>query len=125
MAECAATSSALAELDHARILQLLANLVGNAIKFTPAGGRVVVHLEGTETELRFLVRDTGPGSRADHLESIFERFHQIERGDGRGVGLGLYISKCIVQGHGGHIWAESRPGEGSSFWFTLPLHHVG
>jgi signal transduction histidine kinase len=121
VAEGVAESSAPAELDHARILQVLANLVGNAIKFTPAGGSVVVHFERTEEEMRFAVRDTGSGIRVDDLESIFDRFHQVERRDGRGVGLGLYISKCIVQGHGGHIWAESRSGEGSTFRFTLPV----
>jgi len=121
VAETPPGPSTVAELDHARILQVLANLVGNAIKFTPSGGSVVVRFERTEQELRFAVRDTGRGISADQLESIFERFHQIEKRDGRGVGLGLYISKCIVQGHGGRIWVESRPGEGSSFWFTLPV----
>lgn len=122
VAESTTAPAAIAELDHARILQVVANLVGNAIKFTPSGGTVVVHLERTEQELCFAVRDTGRGISPDQLESIFERFHQVGKRDGRGVGLGLYISKCIVQGHGGRIWAESRPGEGSSFWFTLPIH---
>jgi signal transduction histidine kinase len=121
VAECDSGPSVIAELDHARILQVLANLVANAIKFTPAGGNVVVRLDHTEHELRFVVRDTGIGISPDHLESVFERFRQIEKRDGRGVGLGLYISKCIVQGHGGHIWAESRQGEGSTFRFTLPI----
>jgi signal transduction histidine kinase len=122
VAEMAPAPTTIAELDHARILQVLANLVGNAIKFTPAGGRVVVHFEHNPQELRFTVRDTGQGISARDLESVFERFRQLEKRDGRGVGLGLYISKCIVQGHGGHIWAESRPGEGSTFCFTLPVH---
>jgi signal transduction histidine kinase len=121
VAELAPESAAIAELDHARILQVLANLVGNAIKFTPSGGRVVVQLEQSPQELRFVVRDTGQGIGADDLEAVFERFRQGEKRDGRGVGLGLYISKCIVQGHGGHIWAESQPGKGSTFSFTLPL----
>jgi len=124
-AESAPASSANAELDPARILQVLANLIGNAIKFTPPGGSVVVQFERTEQELRFAVRDTGRGIRADQLQSIFERFHQVEKREGQGVGLGLYISKCIVQGHGGHIWAESRPGEGSTFVFTLPITEQG
>jgi len=114
--------AAVAEIDHARVLQVLVNLIGNAIKFTPSGGSVVVQLERTEHELRFSVRDTGRGISADQLGSVFERFHPVEKRDGSGVGLGLYISKCIVQGHGGHIWVESRPGEGSTFWFTLPIH---
>jgi signal transduction histidine kinase len=123
VAESPPGPGATAELDHARILQVLANLVGNAIKFTPAGGSVVVHFERNDKELCFAVRDTGRGISAAHLESVFERFQQIEKGDARGVGLGLYISKCIVQGHGGHIWAESRPNEGSTFRFTLPIRH--
>lgn len=115
------TASSVAEFDPARILQVLANLVGNAIKFTPAGGTVVVHLERAADELRFAVRDTGVGIPREHLDTVFERFRQVNRDDRRGVGLGLYISKCIVQGHGGRIWAESGPTAGSTFWFTLPV----
>ena len=72
--------------------------------------------------MRFAVSDTGVGIPADKLEAVFERFLQITKNDRRGVGLGLYISKCIVQGHGGRIWAESKSGEGSTFCFTLPIH---
>jgi signal transduction histidine kinase len=107
--------------DPARVLQVLANLLGNAIKFTPAGGKVVVRLERTGDELAFAVIDTGIGIAEDRLEDIFERFLQVDATDRRGLGLGLYISKCIVQGHGGRIWAESRLGEGSAFHFTLPV----
>ncbi|MFL5307051.1 MAG: sensor histidine kinase [Polyangia bacterium] len=117
--------SPVAEFDAARILQVLANLVGNAIKFTPRGGRVAVHLESGGQELRFAVRDTGVGIPPEHLDTVFERFRQVDRGDRRGVGLGLYISKCIVQGHGGRIWAESGPDQGSTFWFTLPIAPFG
>jgi signal transduction histidine kinase len=124
VAEVVAAPS-LVELDPARILQVLANLVGNAIKFTPPGGSIVVQVQLAEEGLQFAVRDTGVGIPADYLETVFERFRQVVRGDGRGVGLGLYISKCIVQGHGGRIWAESRPGEGSSFSFTLPVQTHG
>jgi len=113
--------SSLADFDAARILQVLANLVGNALKFTPRGGSVVVHLDRVADELQFAVRDTGPGIASEHLDSVFERFRQVDRDDRRGVGLGLYISKCIVQGHGGRIWAESVAGEGTTFWFTLPV----
>jgi signal transduction histidine kinase len=120
-AEIAPAPVAIAELDHARILQVLANLVGNAIKFTAPGGSVIVRFEQSSQELRFTVRDTGRGISAEDLPSVFERFRQGEKRDGRGVGLGLYISKCIVQGHGGHIGVESRPGEGSTFSFTLPM----
>jgi signal transduction histidine kinase len=111
----------LAALDAARILQVLINLVSNAIKFTSTDGKVVVHVERTGEELYFAVRDTGVGVPSDKLSSIFERFAQVDRDDRRGVGLGLYISKCIVQGHGGRIWAESKVGEGSTFCFTVPI----
>jgi signal transduction histidine kinase len=107
-------------LDSARIFQVLINLLSNAVKFTPRGGKIVVHLERVGPDLCFAVRDTGVGIPADRLESVFERFVQV-RDDRRGMGLGLYISKCIVEGHGGRIWVESTPGHGSSFLFTLPL----
>ncbi len=107
--------------DPARILQVLVNLIGNALKFTAAGGRVIVSADRSGDEILFSVRDTGRGIPADQLEAVFERFLQIQKNDRRGVGLGLYISKCIVQGHGGRIWVESRIGEGSNFCFTIPL----
>jgi len=109
-----------AAFDPARILQVLTNLLSNATKFTPAHGKVVVRVERVDEELRFAVSDTGVGIPPDKLEAVFVRFHQISH-DRRGVGLGLYISKCIVQGHGGRIWAESVPGEGSTVWFTIPI----
>jgi signal transduction histidine kinase len=109
-----------ASFDAARILQVLVNLLSNAIKFTPPTGSVVVHVESTAEDLRFKVLDSGPGIPQAKLEAVFERFLQVSEHDRRGVGLGLYISKCIVQGHGGRIWAESTPGEGSTFCFTLP-----
>jgi len=68
------------------------------------------------------VSDTGVGIATDKLEAVFVRFLQVTENDRRGVGLGLYISKAIVQGHGGRIWAESKVGEGSTFCFTLPIH---
>lgn len=112
----------LAMFEPARILQVLANLLSNAIKFSPENGRVVVRVERVGDEIRFAVSDTGTGIPVDKLEAVFERFLQIDKNDRRGLGLGLYISKCIVQGHGGRIWAESRAGEGSTFCFTLPIH---
>jgi signal transduction histidine kinase len=108
--------------DAARILQVLVNLLTNAIKFTPPDGKIVVGVRGAGEEVRFSVRDTGCGIPNDQLATVFEPYVQINKNDRRGVGLGLYISKCIVQGHGGNIWAESKPGEGSTFWFTLPVH---
>jgi signal transduction histidine kinase len=107
--------------DAARLFQVLANLLSNAIKFSPAKERVVVRVEQVDDELRFGVRDNGEGIAADKLDAIFERYHQLDPNDRRGVGLGLYISKSIVQGHGGRIWAQSKLGEGSTFYFTLPI----
>lgn len=110
-----------AALDPARILQVLANLLSNAIKFTAPGGEVSVRVERVGEEMRFTVRDSGVGIAADHLSRVFERFVQVAKNDRRGVGLGLYISKCIVQAHGGRIWAESGTGKGSAFYFTVPI----
>jgi len=106
--------------DAARILQVLVNLISNAIKFTPPNGAVVVRMEPDRDQLRFTVRDNGMGIAEGMAEVIFERFHQLNKRDRRGVGLGLYISRCIVEGHGGRIWAQSQLGEGSTFRFVLP-----
>lgn len=111
----------LAAFDPARILQVLITLLSNAIKFTPANGKVVVHVERMADEIRFAVSDTGVGIPTDQLGAVFERFLQA-KDVRRGVELSLYISKCIVQGHGGRIWAESKIGAGSTFCFTLPIH---
>lgn len=110
----------LADYDSARILQVLANLVTNAIKFTPSGGRILLWGQRVEDGLRVCVRDTGVGIAKDQIGVIFERFWQVGKDDRRGLGLGLYISRCLVEAHGGKIWAESTPGEGSSFFFTIP-----
>ncbi|HEX7487473.1 MAG TPA: HAMP domain-containing sensor histidine kinase [Anaeromyxobacteraceae bacterium] len=115
-----ATHSLPAWFDHDRIDQVLANLLSNAIKFTGEGGEVSVHAESMGSEVRLSVTDTGAGIAGDHLESIFERFWQVSQGDRRGLGLGLFISKSIVEAHGGHIWAESEVGKGSTFSLTLP-----
>jgi signal transduction histidine kinase len=106
--------------DHDRVLQVLANLVSNAIKFTGDGGTISIGLEPDGGEVRFSVSDTGTGIATDHLSVIFERFWQVTKGDRRGLGLGLFISKCLVEAHGGRIWVESEIGKGSTFRFTLP-----
>ena len=111
----------LVRFDPFRIFQVLTNLLSNAIKFTPRQGHIVVSVEQLGEELRFGVRDTGPGIVSDELDAIFERFYRLASTDHHGVGLGLYISRCIVQGHHGRIWAESKLGEGSVFYFTLPI----
>jgi signal transduction histidine kinase len=109
-----------AALDAPRILQVLGNFLSNAIKFTPRDGRVVVRVEHVGDDIRFSVSDTGIGIPADKLEAIFQRYLQVAT-DRRGVGLGLYICRAIVQGHGGRIWADSTPGAGSTFSFTVPI----
>jgi PAS domain S-box-containing protein len=111
------------DADPDRILQVLTNLLSNAIKFSPPGGEVSVTVERQGAELRFVVADQGRGIPEDRLESIFERFQQVDSSDARdkgGTGLGLAICRSIVQQHGGRIWAQSVPGEGSTFTFTLP-----
>ncbi|HEX3529030.1 MAG TPA: HAMP domain-containing sensor histidine kinase [Thermoanaerobaculia bacterium] len=111
----------LAELDHDRMLQVLVNILANAIKFTSQGGGIQVRGEYAGDELRLTISDTGLGIPGNMLEAIFERFWQVGENDRRGVGLGLYISRCIVEAHGGKIWAESKLGEGSRICLTLPV----
>ncbi len=109
--------------DSDRIIQAMVNLVGNALKFTPAGGSVTVSVATIDDLVVVSVADEGRGIPTEALTSIFERFHQVEAGDDRryaGAGLGLTITKYIVEGHGGRIWAESEIGRGSTFRFTLP-----
>jgi len=119
--EMGATEGPLSgEFDHDRMLQVLANLITNSIKFTSPGGTIRVRGERAGNELRFSVSDTGLGIPDKMLETVFERFWQVGKNDRRGLGLGLYISKCIVEAHGGRIWVESKLGEGSVFWCTLP-----
>ena len=112
----------IATLDDLRILQVLANVVSNAIKFTPEGGRVSIQTRSTAHRIQFLVSDTGVGIPQDMLSAIFERFHQVSR-DRRGLGLGLHISKGIVEAHGGRIWAESGI-SGSTFYVELPFEPI-
>jgi signal transduction histidine kinase len=109
--------------DERRLTQVLMNLVGNAIKFTDAGH---VSIEARETDGSFLVAvsDTGPGISAADQQRIFEEFQQVDSSSTRkkgGSGLGLAISKRIVELHGGRLWVESAPGQGSTFYFTVPL----
>ena len=111
----------LAEFDHDRMLQVLANLIANSIKFTPKGGSIRVHCERMGESFEFCVEDTGQGLPAAMLEAVFERFWQVGKNDRRGLGLGLYISRCIVEAHGGNIRAESSPGQGTRMHFTLPV----
>lgn len=106
--------------DHDRVLQVLGNLVGNAIKFTPAAGKITLSVMAVPEGVRFDVTDTGPGIAPDDLPHIFDRFWRTRDGNRTGAGLGLAIARGIVEAHGGRMWAESEPGEGSSFRFILP-----
>lgn len=105
--------------DESRIHQVLSNLIGNALKFTPSGGRVTVHTRAREDLVEFCVEDTGPGIPADQLPHIFKRYWQSRRTERHGAGLGLPIAKGIIAAHGGTIHAESEPGGGAKLYFTL------
>jgi signal transduction histidine kinase len=108
--------------DERRVRQIVFNLVSNAVKFTPSEGRVDIsaHLENDHVEVA--VADTGPGISAAELETIFEEFEQTAEGKQvEGTGLGLPLSRKLVELHGGRLWAESEPGRGSTFLFTLPV----
>ena len=111
----------LAAFDHGRMLQVLANLVANAVKFTSKGGTVCVRSERTGDDVHFSVSDTGPGIPETMHDAIFLRFWQAPTNDRRGAGLGLYISKSLVEAHRGRIWIERKVGQGSVFHFTIPV----
>jgi CheY-like chemotaxis protein len=107
--------------DRERIQQVFANLLGNALKFTPHGGSITISVEPREQEVIFTVADTGPGVARQELPHIFERFWQA-RGTARlGTGLGLSIAKGFVESHGGRIWVQSEVGVGTTFTFTCPI----
>ena len=106
--------------DRDRMVQVLSNLVGNALKFTPEGGSVIVSAELDGKMVLVTVRDTGPGILAEDLPFVFDRFWQSKRTNRSGAGLGLAIARGVVLGHGGRIWIESTPGSGTVVRFTLP-----
>ena len=106
--------------DEEPLQRVIQNLLHNAIKFTPEGGKIIIgaHVEGDNVVV--YMRDTGPGIPSEHLDRIFERFYKADPArTGSGSGLGLAIAKHIVEGHGGRIWGESQLGEGATFFFTL------
>jgi signal transduction histidine kinase len=111
-------------VDPDRVLQTLTNLLSNAIKFSEPGREVAVEVRRENGSAVFAVRDEGRGIPPDKLEAIFRRFVQVDASDARqkgGTGLGLAIARSIVQQHGGKIWVESTVGEGSTFYFTMPV----
>ncbi len=107
--------------DRHRVMQVLSNLIGNSLKFTPAGGVVAIAAEQRDGEVLFMESDTGPGIEKEHLEDVFSPYWQAKRAERLGAGLGLPIAKGIVEAHGGRIWVESEPGKGTMFLFTLPV----
>ncbi|HAZ63722.1 MAG TPA: hypothetical protein DCZ72_08975 [Armatimonadetes bacterium] len=109
--------------DGDRLRQVFSNLISNAIKYSPRGGPVQIIVEETEADVRVLVRDQGVGIRPEHLNAIFERFYQVDGGTTRrvgGAGLGLYLTRFLVESHGGAVWAESELGKGSTLVVVLP-----
>jgi signal transduction histidine kinase len=111
----------LGDAEHLR--RVVDNLIGNALKFTPSGGRVAVRLSSRDGQVVFQVADTGIGIASEHLERIFERFYQVDGTTRRthgGCGLGLALVKEIVEKHGGGVSVESQPGQGSTFTVQLP-----
>jgi histidine kinase len=110
--------------DRERVHQVLFNLLDNAVRFTPLGGRVTVTASSHNGSVDVVVADTGPGISSEHLPRVFERFYRVDesrsRDDG-GTGIGLAIARSVVEAHGGRIWADSEPGRGSAFTFELPV----
>lgn len=114
------------DADSGRLLQVLSNLVGNALKFAPQSSTITIGAEPDRGDVRFFVRDAGPGIRDDQVPRLFERHWQAHRGKDAGLGLGLYIAHEIVALHGGRLWVETKLGAGSTFFFTIPSadHHA-
>lgn len=112
-----------AEFDHARLFQVIGNLIANAIKFSPGGTRITLRAQRRGDHAHCVVSDQGAGIPADQIEKVFERFVQVND-DQRGLGLGLFIAKQIVEAHAGRIWAESTLGQGTSVLFTIPTTPV-
>jgi histidine kinase len=112
--------------DEDRAVQVLTNLTGNALQYTPEGGRVTITARRVDREVQISVRDTGIGIPAEHLPHIFDRFYRADKSRSRrlggGSGIGLTIARALVEAHGGRLWAESAgEGQGSTFTFTLPI----
>jgi two-component system sensor histidine kinase GlrK len=105
-------------MDVERVLQVLRNLMGNAIKFTPENGRIAIAAAPVKSGVEVSITDTGPGIPEKDLITIFEKFRSTDQT--QGTGLGLAIVKHIIAAHGGKVWAESKPGVGSTFVFVLP-----
>jgi signal transduction histidine kinase len=122
--ECHIGGDAVVYADRDRLLQVLTNLIDNAIKFTPKGGRIIVKSQIMEDHVRFSVSDTGPGIPEAYRDKIFAPYFQVPGNTHRGSGLGLAIAKRIVEQHGGTIWFEGTEGQGTTFIFTIPAKAI-
>ncbi len=114
--------SVVLHADHSRLLEILSNLLSNALRFTPSGGRILLRAWPEKDFIHFSVEDSGPGIAAQHQARIFERFYQVEKAaerNSQGLGLGLSIARDLVELHGGRIWVQSAPGQGTQFHFTI------
>jgi two-component system sensor histidine kinase VicK len=110
-------------VDRTKIIRLFANILSNGIKYTPEQGQIRIHTALQDDVILTEISDTGKGIPSQYLDTIFDRFAQIDRkkqGKAASVGLGLYFCKLVVEAHGGKIWAESEEGKGSTFYFTIP-----
>jgi signal transduction histidine kinase len=119
------TSGLMAKFDHDRIVQVLSNLLSNAMKVTPTGGAVSLSVERRTDDIEIAVNDTGTGIAREALPNVFNRFWQGTKEAGAGLGLGLYICQKIVAAHAGRIWVESELGRGTTFRFRLPISGSG
>ena len=116
------TDRPIVDCDRKRVLQILSNLIGNALKVTPPAGTVSVRAEAAGDRIVIAVSDTGPGIDAADVPHLFDRYWKGHVSNGGGAGLGLFIVEGLVEAHGGSLAVDSQPGVGSTFSFSLPLH---
>lgn len=114
----------IAICDRDRILQVLSNLIGNALKFTPTNGSINIGVSVDKTEVEISIKDSGPGIAQEMKTKVFERFSQLGSNDRTSLGLGLYICKMLIDAHKGRIWVESEIDHGCSFYFTIPTEQT-
>ncbi len=111
-------------IDQDKITQVIDNIMSNAIKYSPEGGKITFQLAKEQNRVKFSIKDQGLGIAREKVDKIFDRFYRVDKARSRelgGTGLGLAISKEIIEAHHGHIWATSKEGQGTTIYFTLPL----